>query len=97
MPGGRKGYTTPHRCASVADNKRNRPSQKDFLARHRLQGKSTDTPIQFHAPIYLGLGIEAKTDIYHKFAHDKPISIELDPPSTENPPLLRVKQGESNP
>ena len=40
----------------------------------------------------MGLGIEAKSDIHHKFAHDKPISIELDPPFTENPPLLRIKQ-----
>ena len=91
MPRGSKGYTTHHRCATVADNKTNRPSQRDFLARHKLQGKIADTHIQFHAPIYLGLDIEAKSDIYHKFAHDKPISIELDPPSTENPLLLCVK------
>ena len=39
MPGGRKGYTTPHRRATVGDNKRNRPSQRDFLARCRLQEK----------------------------------------------------------
>ena len=88
MPGGRKRYTTPHRCATVGDHKRNRPSQRDFLARHRLQEKITDTHIQFHSLIYLGLGIEAKSDIYHKFAHDKPISIELDLPSTDRPPLL---------
>ena len=92
MPGGRKGYTTPHRCMTVADNKRNRPSQRDFLARCRLQSKIADTPIQFHAPIYLGLGIETKTDIYYKFAHDKTISIELDLPFTENPLLLHIKQ-----
>ena len=40
----------------------------------------------------MGLVIEAKRDIYHKFAHNKPISIKLDPPSTENPLLLHVKQ-----
>ena len=92
MPRGRKGYTTPHRCTNVGDNKRNRPSQRDLLARCKLQDKVADTRIQFHAPIYLGLGIEAKSDIYHTFAHDKPIVIDLDPPSTENPPLLCVKQ-----
>ena len=88
MPGGRKGYTAPHRCTTVGDHKRNRPSQRDFLTRHRLHEKISDTHIQFHLPIYLGLGLEAKSDIYHKFAHDKPISIGLDPPSTIKPPLL---------
>ena len=83
MPGSRKGYTTPHR---------NIPCQRDSLVRHRLQEKISDTHIQFHSPIYLGLGFEAKSDIYHKFTHDKPISIELDPPSTDKPPLLQVKQ-----
>ena len=48
--------------------------------------------MQFQAPIYLGLGIEAKGDIYNKFVHDKPISIQLDPPSTQRPPLLELKQ-----
>ena len=61
MPRGRKGHTTPHRCPTI-DNKRNRPSQRDFLARHRLQEKVNDTHIQFQAPIYLALGTEAKSD-----------------------------------
>ena len=88
MPRGRKGYTTPHRCVTVANNKRNRPSQRDFLARCRLQEKLTDTHIPFHSPIYLGLGTEAKCNIYYNFTHDKPLSIELDPPSTVKLPLL---------
>ena len=75
MPGGRKGYTTPHRCTTVGNHKRNRPSQRDFLERCRLQEKITDTCIQFQAPIYLGLRTEAKSDIYHKSVHNKPILI----------------------
>ena len=59
---------------------------------HLKQDKFTHTHIQFHSLIYLGLGIEAKSDIYHRFAHIKPISIKLDPPSTIRPPLLQVKQ-----
>ena len=29
MPGAHKGYTTPHRCATVNDSKRNQPSDRD--------------------------------------------------------------------
>ena len=88
MPRGRKGYTTPHRCATVGDNKRNRPSHRDLLARCRLQEKVNDIHTQFQAPIYLGLGIDAETDIYYQFSLDQPISFELDSPSAVNPPLI---------
>ena len=47
--------------------------------------------MQFHAPIYLGPGTKTKRDIYNKFAYDKPISVELDAPSTQRP-LLELKQ-----
>ena len=48
MPGPRKGYTTPHRCATVNSSRRNQPSVKDRQARQKLQGKILD----FHANFY---------------------------------------------
>ena len=42
--------------------------------------------------MYLSIGPEAKKDIYNTFDPDKPISICLDPPSTERQPLLEMKQ-----
>ena len=70
---------------------------RETLARHRLEDKLADTHIQFHSLIDLGLGIGAKHDIYYKFAHDKPLSIELDRPSTVKPPLLKSQtRGKAN-
>ena len=63
MPGPHKGYTTLHRCATVSDLKRNQPSDRDHQARHRLWEKASDFHAQFHAPVYLGIGPEAKRDI----------------------------------
>ena len=37
MPGSHKGYTTPHKCATFSDSKRNQPSDRDQQARHKLQ------------------------------------------------------------
>ena len=48
MPGPHKGYTTPHRCATVDDSKRNQPSDRDRQARCKLQEKTLD----FHANFY---------------------------------------------
>ena len=86
MPGPCKGYTTPHRCATVDDSKRNQPSDRDQQARHKLQEKTSDDCV------YLSIGPEAKRDIYNTFYPDKPISIHLDLPSTERPPLVEIKQ-----
>ena len=92
MPGPRKGYTTPHRCATVNESKRHQPSDRDRQARCKLQNKASDFHENFHSPIYLSIGPEAKRDIYNTFNPDKPISIHLDPPSTERPPLVEIKQ-----
>ena len=43
--------------------------------------------------MYLSIGPEAKRDIFNIFNPDKLISIHhLDPPSTERPPLVEIKQ-----
>ena len=42
--------------------------------------------------VYLSLGPEAKRDIYNMFDPDKPFNVHLDPPSTEHPPLVEIKQ-----
>ena len=41
---------------------------------------------------FLSIGPEAKRDIYNTFDPDKPFSAHLDPPSTECPPLVEIKQ-----
>ena len=51
---------------------------------------------KFHGPVYLSIGPEAKRDIYNTFDPDKSISIHLDPPSTERPPLVEIKQEGKN-
>ena len=50
----------------------------------------------FHGPIHLSIGLEAKRDIYNTFDPDRSISIHLDPPSTERPPLVEIKQEGEN-
>ena len=42
--------------------------------------------------VYLSIRPEAKRDIYNTFDPDKPFNIHLDPPSTERPPLVEIKQ-----
>ena len=46
----------------------------------------------FDDKVYSSLGPEAKWDIYNTFDPDKPFNIHLDPPSTEQPPLVEIKQ-----
>ena len=92
MPGPRKGYTTPHRCATVDSSRRNQPSDRDRQARQKLQEKTSDFHVNFHDCMYLGIGTEAKRDIYNTFDPDKPFNVHLDPPSTECPPLVEIKQ-----
>ena len=96
MPGPHKGYTTPHRCAAVNESKRHQPSDRDQQARCKLQEKALDFHTNFHGPVYLSIGPEAKRDIYNIFDPDKPMSIHLDLPSTERPPLVEIKQEGKN-
>ena len=49
-----------------------------------------------HGPIYLSIGSEAKRNIYNTFDPDKSISIYLDPPSTDRPPVVKIKQEGKN-
>ena len=92
MPGPRKGYTTPHRCTTVDTSRKNQPSDRDRKARQKLQEKTTDFHVNFHACVYLSFGPEAKRDIYNTFDPDKPFNVHLDPPSNEHPPLVDIKQ-----
>ena len=92
MPGPKRGYTTPHRCATVDSSRRNQPSDRDRQARQKLQEKTSDFQVTFDDNVYLSLGPEAKHDIYNTFDPDKPFNIHLDPTSTKWPPLVKVKQ-----
>ena len=92
MQGPRKGYTTPHRCATVNSSRGNQPSDRDRQARQKLQEKTSDFHMNFHDCLYLNIGPEAKRDIYNTFDPDKPFNVHLDPPSTERSPLVEIKQ-----
>ena len=92
MPGPTRGYTTPHRCATVDSSRRNQPPDRDRQARRKLQEKASDFQVTFHDNIYLSLGPEAKQDIYNTFDPNRPFDIHLYPPSTECPPLVEIKQ-----
>ena len=92
MPGPKRGYTTPHRCATVDSSGRNQPSDRDRQARQKLQEKTSDFQVTFDDSVYLSLGSEAKQDIYNTFNPDRPFNIHLDPLSTEWPPLVKIKQ-----
>ena len=71
MPGPKRGYTTPHRCAAVDSSRRNQPSNRDRQARQRLQEKTSDFQVTFDDCVYLSLGPETKRDIYNMFDPDK--------------------------
>ena len=92
MPGPKRGYTTPHRCTTVDSSRRNQPSDRDRQARQKLQEKTSDFQVTFDDCVYLSLGPEAKRDIYNTFDPDKPFNMHLNPPSTEWPPLVEIKQ-----
>ena len=55
-----------------------------------------DFHAQFQGPVYLSIGPEAKRDIYNTLKPERSISIHLDPPSTERPPLVEIKQEGKN-
>ena len=57
-----------------------------------MQEKTSDFHANFYDCVYLSIGPEAKRDIYNTFDPDKPFNIHLDPPSTEKPPLVEMKQ-----
>ena len=92
MPGPHKGYTTPHRCATVNESKRNQPFDRDQQARCKLQEKALGFHTNFHGTVYLSIRPKAKRDKYNIFDPDKSISIHLDQPSTERPPPVEIKQ-----
>ena len=60
MLGPKRGFTTPHRCATVDSLMRNQPSDRDRKAREKLQGKASDFQVTFNDNIYLSLRLEAK-------------------------------------
>ena len=92
MAGPKRGYTTPHRCATVDSSRRNQLSDRDRQVRQKLQEKTSDFQVTFDDCVYLSLGLEAKRDVYNTFGPDKPFNIHLDLPSTEWPPLIEIKQ-----
>ena len=47
MPGPKRGFTTPHRCATVDSSRRNQPSDRDRKARQKLQEKASDFQVTF--------------------------------------------------
>ena len=60
MPGHKRGFTTPHRCATVDSLRRNQPLDRDSKARQKLQEKTSDFQVTFDDNVYLSLGLEAK-------------------------------------
>ena len=60
MPGPKRGFTTPHKCATVDSSARNPPSDRDRKAREKLHEKVSDFQVTFDDNIYLSIGLEAK-------------------------------------
>ena len=73
-------------------SRRNQLSDRDRQARQRLQEKTSDFHVSFHDCVYLSIGLEPKRDIYNTFDPDKPFNVNLDPPLTEHPPIVEIKQ-----
>ena len=88
----------PHIYVPLNSPRRNIPSECDQNTRYRLQQSALDS---FHAeingPVFLSVGPEAKLDIFNTFDLDKPFDLQLDPPSSENPPLCRIIQEGKDP
>ena len=83
MPGPKRHFTTPHKCATVDSLARNQPLERDRKAREKLQKKVSDFQVTFNDNVYLSLGLEAKQDIYNTFDPNEPFDIHPEPPSTE--------------
>ena len=77
---------------TVDSSRRNQPSDRDREARQKLQEKTLDFHANFCDCVYLSIRPEAKRDTYNTFDPDKPFNMHLDPPSTERPPLVEIKQ-----
>ena len=60
MPGPKRGFTAPRKCATVDSLARNQPSERDRKAREKLQEKVSDFQVTFDDNVYLSLGLEAK-------------------------------------
>ena len=86
MPGPKRGYTTPHRCATVDHQEETNPMTGTDKLDKSCKKKTSDFQVTFDDCVYLSLGPEAKRDIYNMFDPDKPFNIHLDPLSTEQPP-----------
>ena len=92
MPGPKRGFTTPHTCATVDSTARNQPLERDRKAHKKLQEKVSDFQVTFDDNVYLSIGREAKRDIYNSFDPSEPYNIYLEPPSHDHPPLVEIKQ-----
>ena len=98
MPKGRKNYTIPHVYIPTNNPGRNIPPEWDQNARYRLQQNALDS---FHAevygPVFLSVGPKSKLDLYNNFDLDKLFDLQLNPPSSEDPPLCRIIQEGKDP
>ena len=92
MLGPKRGFSTPHTCATVDSMARNQPSERDRKAREKLQEKVSGFQVTFDDNIYLSIGLEAKCDIYNSFHPNEIYDIHLEPPSNDQPPLVKIKQ-----
>ena len=92
MPGPKRGFTTPHTCATVDSMARNQPSERDRKVCEKLQEKVSDFKVTFDVNVYLSTGLEAKHDIYNSFDPNEPYDIHLEPPSHDHPPLVEINQ-----
>ena len=92
MPGPKRGFTTPHTCATVDSTAINQPSERDRKAREKLQEKVSGFQVTCDDNIYLSIGLEAKHDIYNSFDLNELYDIHLEPPSNDHPPLVEIKQ-----
>ena len=72
MPGPKRGFTTPHTCATVDSTARNQPSERDRKAHEKLQEKVSDFQVTFNDIVYLSIGLEAKCDIENSFDPNEP-------------------------
>ena len=91
MQGPKRGFTTPHTCATVDSTARNQPSERDRKTHEKLQEKVSDFQVTFHDNVYLSIGLEAKHDNYNSFDPNERYDIHLEPPSHDHPPLVEIK------